>query len=118
MPLLMLPRGNKGVRPTDVATPETCRIQLDARLAEFAAGVLKCTPGLKGHDNQVAAATSLAYNIGIAAYCRSTVARLFNAGKWRQACDGFLAWNRAGGRVIRGLVNRRVAERALCINGL
>lgn len=29
-----------------------------------------------------------------------------------------LAWNRAGGRVVKGLTNRRVAERKLCLEGL
>lgn len=39
--------------------------------------------GLSGHDPQVIAATSLAYNAGAAAYSRSTVAKRFSAGNWR-----------------------------------
>jgi lysozyme len=95
-----------------------CAERLERQALAHVAPVLACTPALRGHDNQVVAAGSLAYNIGTAAYCRSGIARRFAAGDWRGACDGFLAWNRAGGRVVRGLVARRRAERALCLTGL
>lgn len=103
---------------TPAETPEGCAIKLDTRLAGFAQGVVACTPSLKGRDEQWAAATSLAYNIGIAAYCKSTVDRRFDAGDAKGACDAFLMWNKAGGKVVPGLNNRRVAERALCLKGL
>lgn len=66
-------------------TPEGCAIRLDKRLAGFAQGALACTPPLRGHDEQWAAVTSLSYNIGSAAYCRSTVDRRFDAGDRRGA---------------------------------
>lgn len=78
--------------------------------------VRSCTPRLTG--NQLQAAVLLAYNIGGGSYCKSTVARRFNAGDLRGGCDGFLAWNRAGGRVIQGLANRRAFERSICTKGL
>lgn len=87
-------------------------------LADFAEPVLKRNPELKGRDNQLAAAVSLSYNIGSAAYARSTVARRFSEGRWREACDAFLLWNQAGGRVVKGLDNRRRSERELCLRGL
>jgi lysozyme len=31
------------------------------------------------------------------------------------ACQQILRWNRAGGQVVQGLVNRRQAEYKLCI---
>jgi len=99
-------------------TLQGCAIKLDRRLAGFATGVATRNPALRGHDNQWAAATSLAYNIGLDAYGRSTVARRFSAGQWRAACDAMLMWNRAGGRVVQGLINRRAAERALCLKEL
>jgi lysozyme len=102
------------VKPEMVETPAGCGIRYDRQLAAHAAPVLACTPGLKGHPNQLAAAISLAYNIGTDGYCGSTVARRFNAGDWSGACDAFLMWNKAGGRVVRGLTNRRRAERDLC----
>ena len=99
-------------------TEQECERSTETQLAAHAAPVLRCTPSLRGHPNQLAAAISLAYNIGGPNYCRSTVAKRFVAGDWRGACDAFLMWNRAGGRVVRGLVNRRHDERRLCLKDL
>lgn len=95
-----------------------CSDMLATRLADYAGPVLQRNPELAGHDNQVIAASSLAYNIGAANYAKSTVARRFSARDWKGACDAFLMWNRAGGRVVNGLDNRRRAERAVCLRGL
>ncbi len=99
-------------------TNAECREMLTRATNEFQREVLACTPILRNRPHQLAAATSLAYNIGSSAYCRSTVARRFNEGNFRQACDGFAAWKHAGGRVVRGLVNRRADEIRLCLTGL
>lgn len=88
----------------------------DAQKAEN--GVLRCTPGLATHPYQLAAATRLTFNIGVNAYCGSTVAKRFNVGQWQAACDGFAAWHYAGGRSIPGLVARRQRERAQCLTEL
>jgi len=106
------------VRLGDHRTEEQCAALLDAELAKTAKAVLACTPSLRGRDNQTIAAVSLAYNIGTAGYCRSSVDRHFDAGRWRQGCDAFLLWNKAGGRVVKGLDARRKRERALCLKGL
>lgn len=95
-----------------------CEEMLAEGLTDFAEPVLKRNPELKGHPNQLAAAVSLSYNIGPAGYNRSTVARRFSAGDWRGACDAFLMWNKAGGRAVKGLTNRRKYERDLCLKGL
>lgn len=107
-----------GVKKGDTDTVEGCAIRLDTRLAGFAQEVAKCTPSLRGKDEMWASATSLAYNIGTGAYCKSTVDRQFDAGNLRAACDAYLMWNKAGGRVVQGLANRRAAERALCLKGI
>ncbi len=99
-------------------TDAECKAMLEDRLADYAGPVLERNPELRGHDAQLVAASSLAYNIGVGNYRKSSVARLFSAGRWREACDAFLRWNRAGGREVRGLTNRRKAERAICLKGL
>lgn len=99
-------------------TPERCVEMQEHAYVTHALPVMRCVPGLKGRTNQTVAAVSLAYNIGPTAFCKSSVARHFNAGRWREGCDGFLAWNRGGGRVIRGLTLRRQRERAICLRGL
>lgn len=95
-----------------------CSDMLAKGLADFAKPVLDRNPELKGRPNQLAAATSLAYNIGPANYNRSTVARRFSARDWKGACDAFLMWNKAGGKVVNGLVRRRQYERTMCLKGL
>lgn len=91
-----------------------CDDMLAGSLAGYARTVLARNPELYGHPNQLTAAVSLAYNIGGSAYTRSTVAKRFSEYRWREACDAFLSWNRAGGRPVRGLTRRREAERAIC----
>jgi lysozyme len=105
----------------NVQGPQTraqCEERLERQLIAHAKPVVECVPGLTRKPNATAAAVSLAYNIGTAGFCRSTVARRFNQGRWREGCDAMLLWNKAGGRVVRGLVNRRNAERKICLRDL
>jgi lysozyme len=92
---------------------------LHAALSRFAA---KVAPLLKREptENQYGAMMSLAYNIGPGAFSKSSVLRRFNAGDIAGAADAFLMWNKAtvGEKkvVLRGLVRRREAERALFLS--
>lgn len=106
--------GAVGSRKTDAQ----CKLLLEEDVQKHMQPILRCVPGLAMRPYQLAASTSLAFNIGTAGFCRSTAARRFNAGDWRGGCDAFLRWNMAGGKVIRGLTNRRQAERAICLKGL
>lgn len=63
--------------------------------------------------NQLGAMTSLAYNIGLMAFAGSTLLLKFNKGNTEGAALQFPNWNRAGGRVMRGLTNRRKYEQAI-----
>ena len=93
-----------------------CAAMNEASAIEHAVAVKRCTPALSGA--QLVAATLLTYNIGATAYCASTVARRFNAKDLRGGCEAFAAWNKAGGRVVPGLVNRRAYERGVCLRDL
>lgn len=64
-------------------------------------------------QNQFDAMVLLCYNIGESGFARSSVARHFNKGNLQLAADSFLLWNKAGGRELRGLTNRRKKEREL-----
>ena len=99
-------------------TDAECSDMLARSIADHAEPVVRRNPELAGHPDQLAAAVSLAYNIGSAAYSKSSVAREFSAGRWRPACDAFLKWSYAGGKQIKGLLNRRQSERAMCLRGL
>lgn len=112
------------VRSGMVETPAGCRARLERQLIAHAKPVMACVPqlGQPGRDYQRAAAVSLAYNIGVNAFCKSTAARRFRAGNWRGGCDAFLAWNKARVkgvlRPVRGLTLRRERERETCLRGL
>ncbi|AOH85715.1 hypothetical protein AWL63_18985 [Sphingomonas panacis] len=107
-----------GVRRSDAY----CRAKLAGDAETHLRGVLACTPTLADRRYQLAAATRTAFNIGVAAFCKSTIARKFNARDWRGGCDAMLAWNKArvNGRlvVVAGLAKRRERERAMCLTGL
>jgi lysozyme len=102
-----------GVQMGDRATPIQCNALLQSRLIEFGDGVDKCTPLLP--PARKAAVTSFAYNVGLKAYCTSTLARKMNAGD-PNACQELMRWVKAGPMRITlpGLVTRRKRERALC----
>lgn len=110
----------RNVVPGQRQTDAQCTDRLYAQIADHAMPIVKCVPGLLQPERkqQLAASVSLAYNIGTGGFCKSTVARRFNAKNWRGGCDAFLMWNKAGGRVVRGLDNRRREERQICLTGL
>ena len=69
------------------------------------------------NQNQFDALVSFVYNVGINAFKNSTLLRELNMGRYEKAADQFARWNKAGGRVVQGLVNRRRAERSLFLMG-
>lgn len=81
-------------------------------LAQYEKAVTKAL-SIVPSANQFAAMVSLCYNIGPANFAKSSVVRLLNVGKPREAADAFLLWNKAGGKVIKGLTARREDERKL-----
>lgn len=108
-------------------TEDQCAVMLEDALVAHAERVMACTPGLAISNDPVIekkrqgprfAAVSLAYNVGTGGYCTSTPRRMFNAYLYDNGCNALLKWNKAGGRVVQGLVNRRNHERKICLNGL
>lgn len=104
-------------RTTNVKAGDTCtQAQADAWLiAEydgFERNVLALVK-VTLTANQTGALVSFAYNVGVGALKGSTLLRKLNAGDYAGAADQFLVWNKAGGKVLAGLVKRRAAERGL-----
>lgn len=109
----------RGVKMGDTATVAECKTMLGNALVEFEANMRRCLVAPdKVPDKPYVAFLSLSYNIGSRAFCGSTVARKANAGDMRGACNAILAWNKAGGRVVKGLVNRRAEEQKICLSGI
>lgn len=61
-------------------------------------------------DNQFSALTSWAFNVGCGAATSSTLVKKLNAGNKGDTCGELKKWVKGGGKVIRGLVNRRNRE--------
>lgn len=62
-------------------------------------------------QNQFNSLVSLAYNIGINNFATSTLLKKVNANpKDVSIANEFKRWNKAGGKVVDGLVNRRLSE--------
>lgn len=64
------------------------------------------------NENQLAALTSLTFNIGVNGI-GDGLNGLLLAGEWSLAAERILAYNKADGRVLEGLTNRRKEERML-----
>ena len=81
-------------------------------MEKFASGVRKL---IKVHlnDNQFGALVSFAYNVGLGNFKKSSVLRVVNARQFDQVPRRLALWNKAGGRVLKGLVRRRGEEAAL-----
>ena len=67
-------------------------------------------------QNAFDALVSLVFNIGSGAFAGSTLLKMLNKGNYHAAADQFPRWNMAGGKVLRGLVIRRAAERVLFLS--
>ncbi|EGN2315234.1 lysozyme [Citrobacter freundii] len=83
---------------------------LKAGLVGYENDVLKVVR-VKLTQGQFDALVSFAYNVGSRALSTSTLLKKLNAGDIKGAADEFLRWNKAGGKVMPGLTNRRKAER-------
>lgn len=105
-------------RPMRLYTADECTVLLQARQAQdYAPAVLKCVPGFSDPNKRHAFAASVdfSYNAGVKAFCKSRMARAFNAGQWKAGCEGFRGYYvTAKGKLLKGLVRRREAEARLC----
>lgn len=64
-------------------------------------------------QNQFDALVSFVYNVGSGNFSSSTLLVKLNQGKYLEAANEFLKWNKAGGKPLSGLIRRRAAEREL-----
>ncbi len=112
------------VRPGQVATNAECDQRLYANLKVFDAELHKCLVVPLPAKTHMAM-LSWVYNVGYGAACHggkdgrpSQVVLKANAGDLAGACRALMDWTKAGGVVRQGLVNRRDAERQLCLAGV
>jgi lysozyme len=92
-------------------TQEQADSKLAVRVKEFMQEVLTASPNLAEQSaEKTAAITSLAYNIGITQYNDSTARKRIAESDWKGAAEAMQWFNKAGGKLLQGLVNRRKIE--------
>ena len=104
-------RAGVGIKPAAgmIITEAEAEWYLEQAVAKFAAGV-EAVITAPVDENEFASMTSLAYNIGLSGFRKSSALRHFNAGDKAKAAAAIKLWNKAGGKVLTGLVRRREAE--------
>jgi lysozyme len=85
------------------------RLILERDLAQYAAQVRTYVKAPLNED-QFGALVSFTYNLGSANLLKSTLLKKLNKGDYEGAAREFYRWNRAGGKIMKGLVRRRAAE--------
>ena len=81
-------------------------------LARFETGVHRLCPG-DMTQGQFDALVSFSFNVGLGNLQNSTLRMKHNRKEFGAAAEEFLKWNKAGGKVLKGLDKRRRGEKAL-----
>jgi lysozyme len=76
-------------------------------------GVLRNCPGLLIDERKCNAIVDFAYNLGVGRLQTSTLKRKINANDWEGAKEQLMLWTKGGGKVLPGLLKRRISECAL-----
>ncbi|MGR3977964.1 lysozyme [Acinetobacter sp. 1207_04] len=108
---IVYPSGTR-VRKGDICTLEQAKFYMSHDLKKFEHAVDQAVK-VSIDQNQFDALVSLTYNIGAGAFRNSTLLKKLNVGDYHGASAQFDVWNKASGRVLQGLVNRRFVERTL-----
>lgn len=103
----------KGVKPGQTTTPTRALVQLLKSADEHAKGMSACIQ-VPLHQHEYDAYLSFTYNVGVGAFCRSTLVKKLNAQDYDGACAELLKWDRAGGQALPGLTKRRQEEFKTC----
>lgn len=98
---------------------EQCVRMFESSLVKYENAVLKAiNPGVMITQAQFDALVSITYNIGTGGMAGSTFMKKLNSGApSTDVVAAIQSWNKGGGRVIKGLVNRRAAEGQVYITG-
>lgn len=105
-------RAGTRVQMQDYLTDDEIKAEFTVQIAAYEDAVAEAVK-VALTQSQVNALVSLCYNIGVNAFKGSTVVRELNQRKYQAACKAIGMWNKAGGRVVYGLSNRRAAEQVL-----
>lgn len=102
----------KGVSIGDTCSKEQAEKWFDEDYNEAKTGLYKYVK-VPLNENQEGALISFIFNLGIGNFSSSTLLKLLNQGKYLEASEQFVRWNKSKGRVLTGLTNRRLEEKQL-----
>jgi len=97
-------------------TMEEVNAILAKDLERFERGVLKYCPSAVARQGWMDALVSFSFNVGLGTLQRSTLRQKFNRGEYEAAADELMKYTKAGGKVLKGLVNRRNDERLMFLS--
>lgn len=106
----------KGVQEGDKWTKEKAEFMLWRELEDEYEGYVNDYVHVPLNQNQFDALCSWVYNLGPANLKVSTLLKKLNNGEYEEVPAQIKRWNKAGGKVLEGLVRRRNAE-ALMFEG-
>ncbi len=104
----------KGVKLGDTTDPVKALEKALADMQRFEGAIKRCVK-VPLKQTEYESYLSLIYNIGDGAFCKSTLVKKLNKFDYAGACKEILRWDKAGGKVIRGLTVRRQKEYEQCI---
>jgi len=104
----------EGVKLGDRIDPVKALERALADMQRFEGAIKECVK-VPLKQNEYESFLSISYNIGSRAFCNSTLVKKLNQFDYAGACKEILRWDRAGGKVIRGLTVRRQKEYEQCI---
>lgn len=111
----------RDVDPNKVYTEAECADLAQREIQIHLDGIAQCAPVSALPIHQQFAHAHLAYNIGVGAWCKSSLARLIREGQPLAACGRMALFVYAGGKDCRlkqnrcsGLVKRRAFEQGVC----
>ena len=103
----------EGVHMGDKTEPVREMMMLLKNLDKYGNGIKACI-NVPLYQYELDAFVSLAYNIGINAFCNSTLVKKLNAGDYSGACEQIIIWDKFKGKPLKGLTNRRNEEYRTC----
>jgi lysozyme len=103
-----------GVKMGDKITPPKALARALADVQKYEGAIKQCVK-VPLYQYEYDAYTSLAYNIGTGAFCRSTLVAKVNQEDYAGACAQILVWDKFKGKPLRGLTIRRQAEYKQCM---
>jgi lysozyme len=86
---------------------------LKSDLRRFELGISKMLPNVSLRQHEFDAILSFCFNLGLGCFQRSTIRQALLRGDKEAAMESLVKYCRAGGKILKGLQNRRLDEKRL-----